>query len=302
MNERAESRGTSSSRGRFPPWMRKSVPSTGRSAEVAGLIADLNLQTVCRGAQCPNQAECFSRGVATFMILGATCTRDCRFCAVQPGRPGEPNPREPEAVAAAAARLGLGHVVITSVTRDDLPDGGASHFAATIRAVRDRLGDATVEVLTPDFLGQTASVDTVLAARPDVFNHNIETVRRLYPAVRPQADYNRSLAVLAHAARGAKADGDTVRIKSGLMVGFGETDDEIRQVLIDLRAAGVNMLTIGQYLAPSAKHAPVVRFVHPDQYEHWRQMALEMGFAAAAAGPYVRSSYLAEGLLRAANG
>ena len=276
-------------RRRLPAWLARRLPAAG-GQEVAGILSDLHLATVCTGAHCPNQAECYARGTATFMILGTRCTRDCRFCAVAPG-PGEPlRPDEPGAVAEACARMCLRHVVITSVTRDDLPDGGAGQFARTIRAVRRRLPGATVEVLTPDFLGRAADVDAVLDARPDVFNHNIETVGRLYPAVRPAGDYARSLSVIARA-----AGREAVRAKSGLMLGLSERDDEVRQVLRDLRGAGARLVTIGQYLAPSAEHVPVARFVTPERFDAWRSEAEAMGFAAAA-GPFVRSSYRAEAL------
>ena len=278
----------------FPPWLRKRVPTGGEARRVRALLAELRLETVCSGAHCPNLPECFARGTATFMVLGDTCTRSCRFCAVPDDPPGPPRDAEPEAVAEAAARLGLRHVVVTSVTRDDLPDGGARHFARTIRAVRARLPKAAVEVLVPDFEGREADVATVCDAGPDLFNHNVETVPRLYPAVRPQADYRRSLDVLACARR--LADGrDRPRFtKSGLMVGLGETGDEVRAVLADLREAGCGIVTIGQYLAPSKAHVPVARFVEPGEFADWESEARAMGFAAVAAGPFVRSSYRAD--------
>lgn len=274
-------------------------------------MAELELETVCRQARCPNQPECFARGTATFLILGPRCTRRCGFCAVPKGMgpqtqaaafegpsPAPPRPDEPAAVAEAAARLGLRHVVITSVTRDDLPDGGAAHFAAAIRAVRAALPQAAVEVLTPDFQGRLADLETVLAARPDVFNHNIETVPRLYPAVRPRADYRRSLDLLSYARRTSNW-GRTGWAKSGLMVGLGETDDEVVAALVDLRGAGCDIVTIGQYLAP-AGGLPVARYVRPAQFEAWAAYARQMGFAAAASGPLVRSSYQAERLVQTA--
>ena len=284
---------------RLPPWLKKRVPADSRAAEdVSKLLAELNINTVCREAHCPNQGECFSRGTAAFMILGDRCTRNCRFCAVLGGDPAPPDTDEPRAVAQAAARLGLRHVVITSVTRDDLDDGGAAYFAGTIRAVRARLPNAALEVLTPDFQGRLADVDTVLEARPDIFNHNVETVPRLYPAVRPQADFARSLAVLACAKARAGAAGMKLCTKSGLMVGLGETGDEVREVMQALREAGCDMLTIGQYLAPSQRHVPVARYVEPGEFAAWKVQAREMGFSAAAAGPFVRSSYHAEQLLQ----
>ena len=279
--------------------MRKDLPPVGESAKVRRLLARLRLVTVCAEAHCPNQAECFSCGTATFMILGDTCTRGCRFCAVAHGRPAPPRADEPQAIAEAAAELGLHHVVITSVTRDDLADGGAGQFTAAIAAVRSRLPQAAIEVLTPDFLGDCGSIDVVLAARPDVFNHNVETVPRLYEAVRPQAQYHRSLSVLARAARRRGADGAPVT-KSGIMLGLGETPQEVASVLADLRQAGVDALTIGQYLAPSPSHAPIERFVTPAEFHALEQAAIDMGFTAVASGPYVRSSYQAEGILRRA--
>jgi lipoic acid synthetase len=264
-------------------------------AAVQRILDSGHLNTVCDGAQCPNRAECFSRGTATFMILGDTCTRACRFCAVQKGTPVAPEADEPGRVAEAAARLKLKHAVVTSVTRDDLPDGGAGLFAATIRELRARLPEASVEVLIPDFKGDRILLETVLAAGPDVLNHNLETVRRLQAAIRPQADYERSLGVLRNAAawRGERP----ARVKSGLMTGLGETDLEIEEAMGDLRAAGVEFLTLGQYLAPSAGHAPVERYVEPGQFEIWGRRALEMGFAGVASGPLVRSSYRAERML-----
>ncbi|HUS92424.1 MAG TPA: lipoyl synthase, partial [Phycisphaerae bacterium] len=252
---------------RLPRWLRRRAP-TGRHAEaVRGLIEELGLATVCSSARCPNRAECFARRTATFLVLGDRCTRRCRFCAVPDGPPRPVRQDEPEAVAEACVRLGLRHTVITSVTRDDLPDGGAGHFARVVRAVRRRLPEAVIEVLTPDFRGDEAAVATVLAAGCDVFNHNVETVRRLYPAVRPEADYDRSLSVLA-AARGLAGPpaGCRVRTKSGLMVGLGETRAELRAAFADLRRAGCELLTVGQYLAPSPAHHPVARFVPPEEF------------------------------------
>lgn len=272
------------------------------------LLKSQSLHTVCQGAHCPNQHECFSRGIATFMILGDVCTRDCRFCAVTPGSPVPVDPDEPRRVAEAAAKLNLRHVVVTSVTRDDLPDGGARHFAAVIQALHQSLPDATVEVLTPDFKGVERDLNTVLEAGPDVFNHNLETVRRLQTAIRPAARYDRSLAVLGYVAarvnkNGVSGTGDGtkhIRVKSGLMVGLGETDAEIIETMGDLHKAGVELLTIGQYLAPSATHAPVMRFVPPAQFKEFENVGREMGFLNVAAGPLVRSSYMAESQFLAA--
>jgi lipoic acid synthetase len=284
---------------RFPPWLRKRIPAGGEAAEVRRLLAELGLATVCSGAHCPNLPECYARGTATFLILGNSCTRSCRFCAIEKRPPGALREDEPQAVAEAAARLKLRHVVITSVTRDDLADGGAGHFARTIRAVRDRLPQIVIEVLTPDFQGSRACVATVLAAGPDIFNHNIETVPRLYATVRPEADYRRSLDVLAYSvgARHAsplQGQGNRIYTKSGLMLGLGETADEIRACLADLRGAGCDIVTIGQYLAPSASHHPVARFVDPAEFAAWEAEARALGFAAVASGPFVRSSYQAE--------
>jgi len=249
--------------GRLPEWLRRSLPAG--AGAVRRLIGREGLSTVCLHARCPNAAECFSRGTLTFMILGDRCTRSCRFCAVAADGPPAPvDPDEPQRVADAAGRLGLRHVVITSVTRDDLLDGGAGQFANVVRAVRDVLPRATVEILTPDFQGDPASIDAAVAAGPDVFNHNVETVPRLYGAVRPQADYRRSLAVLARAGRHRPG---RPLIKSGLMVGMGERPGEIAEILRDLRSAGCDILTIGQYLAPSPEHHPVARFVPPEEFE-----------------------------------
>ncbi len=279
---------------RFPPWIRKRAGTSAEAARVHRLLADLGLATVCSSAHCPNLCECYARGTATFLILGSTCTRSCRFCAIRRADPGPLRQDEPERVAEAAARLGLAHVVVTSVTRDDLGDGGAGHFARTIRAIRMRLPRAVIEVLTPDFQGSREALEIVLAARPDVFNHNVETVPRLYAAVRPEADYGRSLEVLRYAAERAPQEGLKIWTKSGLMVGLGETDGEVRAVLADLRRAGCEIVTMGQYLAPSPAHAPVARFVEPQRFAAWEAEARAMGFRAAAAGPFVRSSYRAE--------
>ena len=281
---------------RFPPWMRKKLFAGGKIRNVERVLKDLKLCTVCVSAQCPNRLECFCRGTATFMILGERCTRDCRFCAIGGGEVAPPREDEPAAVAKAAEELGLRHVVITSVTRDDLSDGGAAQFVRTVEAVRERLPRATLEVLTPDFLGDPVSIEAVLASRPDVFNHNVETVARLYSEVRPQASYRRSLGVLGHARYCAPGSGARPLVKSGLMVGLGESDAEVEQVLLDLRAVGVDAVTIGQYLAPSPDHVPIARFVSPEQFAEWESAARQMGFDAVWSGPYVRSSYNAEKL------
>jgi len=278
---------------RLPRWMRKPIP-TGRSiSTVAELLRRLDLPTVCHSAKCPNRPECFARGTAAFMILGDRCTRSCRFCAVNKGPPPPVDNREPQAVAEACLRLGLRHVVITSVTRDDLPDGGAGHFACVTRAVRSRLPEAVIEILTPDFGGETRAIDTALAGGCNVFNHNIETAERLYPAVRPQGDYRRSLSVLRHVGQ-SRCD---VHTKSGIMVGLGETREEIRTVMRDLREAGCEILTVGQYLSPSRGHHPIERFVEPKEFVEIDREARDLGFSAVMAGPFVRSSYHAEDLL-----
>ena len=263
------------------------MASPGRNAEVEGLLDELRLNTVCRSAKCPNRGECFASGTATFLIMGEACTRGCRFCAVDTASPEPLDPGEPARVGEAARRMGLSHVVVTTVTRDDLPDGGAAHFVAVIEAVRDAAPSAHVEVLTSDFGGQMDAVDTVAAARPDVFNHNVETVPRLYAEVRPGADYRRSLDVLAR----VHVTQPDLPTKSGLMVGLGETRQEVVDVLRDLRAHGVDIVTIGQYLRPSARHLPVTEFVEPSAFKWYAEQAREIGFPGVAASPFVRSSY-----------
>jgi len=260
---------------------------------VRALLGELRLHTVCQSAHCPNQGECFARGTATFLILGNTCTRSCGFCAVDRGTPAAPDPAEPRRVAEAAARLRLRHVVVTSVTRDDLPDGGSGQFAATIAAVRAAC-QATVEVLAPDFQGSDECLARVMEARPEVYSHNVETVPRLYPLVRPQASYERSLELLRRVA----AHGHGILPKSGLMVGLGESHTEVVAVMDDLRGAGCEALTIGQYLRPSSAHLPVERFVPPEEFDSYREEATALGFGAVAAAPFVRSSYHADALLK----
>jgi lipoic acid synthetase len=292
---------------RLPRWLRKAIPAGPEAAQVRRVLGRLELGTVCSSARCPNQAECFARGTATFMILGDRCTRRCRFCAVPCGEPPPVNDAEADAVAEAAATLGLRHVVITSVTRDDLPDGGAGHFAKVTLAVRARLPEAVIEVLVPDFQGDERALATALAGGCDVLNHNVETVPRLYPAVRAQADYRRSLRLLEAAKRirggavDAAADAPAKRLwtKSGLMLGLGETREELPAVLADLRAAGCDILTLGQYLAPSPTHHPVARFIPPEEFDEIRAQAQSFGFSAVAAGPFVRSSYHAEDVFNA---
>jgi lipoic acid synthetase len=274
-----------------PSWLWRRISAEREEAvrRMEQLLSDLGLHTVCQEALCPNLPECFGQGTATFMILGDVCTRNCRFCAVKKGRPQPPDPEEPERVAEAAVRLHLQHVVVTSVTRDDLPDGGAGHFAATVRAVRRRLPGARVEVLIPDFRGSLAALETVLDAGPDVVNHNVETVPRLYPVIRPQADYRRSLGVLSW----VKARSPQTATKSGLMLGLGEQVAEVLQVLYDLREAGCDLLTLGQYLQPTERQSPVARYISPEEFAEYRAKAEAMGFRGVAAGPLVRSSYQA---------
>jgi lipoic acid synthetase len=267
-----------------------------RFGQVHGLVGDLGLHTVCRSAKCPNIHECWGHGTATLMLLGNLCTRSCRFCAVPAGRPAAVDQDEPRRAAEAAKRMNLRHVVLTSVTRDDLPDGGAAIFAGTIHAMREAIPGVSVEVLTSDFEGRESSLNLVLEARPDVFSHNLETVARLQPVIRPQASYGRSLGVL----RAAAAWRPALAIKSGIMLGFGETAEEVRQTMRDLYDAGCRLLTLGQYLQPTRHHRPVTRFVPPEEFDAHGAAAREMGFAGVASGPMVRSSYRADELLRLA--
>ena len=270
-----------------PSWLRRKLPSGPQYEQIRSMIGKGQLHTVCQEANCPNQFECFSAHTATFLILGATCTRNCRFCNIDGGQPGPLDPDEPRRVAEAAAKMNLRYVVVTSVTRDDLEDGGSGHFAATIDALREKIPGVQVEVLIPDLQGDQSSLETVLAARPDVLNHNMETVRRLYSTVRPQADYDRSLELLA---RVNKID-PFIPAKSGIMLGLGETEEEVRQVIADVYRTGCRMLTIGQYLQPTPQHLPVADFIPPEEFERWRKLALKVGFEKVASGPFVRSSY-----------
>lgn len=281
-----ESSPRSGSGRRLPEWLKRSLPSGNGNFFTQSLIEDLRLETVCESARCPNRPDCWSRKTATFMILGEVCTRPCGFCSVPKGQPEVVEVDEPERVAEAAVRLGLKHVVITSVTRDDLPDGGAGHFAASIAAVRART-DAAVEVLTPDFQGDPVAIDIVIKARPDVYNHNLETVPRLYRKVRGRADYRRSLDLLQ---RVRQVD-PTIVTKAGLMLGIGETIEELFDVIADLRAIDCDILTLGQYLAPTLKHIPVARFLPPAEFDDIAARARQLGFRQVVAGPYVRSSY-----------
>jgi len=275
-----------------PKWLRRPLPTGPEYEKVRAMISEDRLHTVCQEAKCPNMWECFSQKTATFLIMGSRCTRNCGFCSVLPGPLGPPDPAEPARVADVAHQMGLKYVVVTSVTRDDIPDGGASRFAQTIEAVRSKMPDACVEVLIPDFQGNRDALLTVLRARPDVLNHNIETVPRLYPRVRPQAEYQRSLDIL----RWAHAHDAALPVKSGLMLGLGEKQPEVEDTLADLRAAGCRILTLGQYLQPSKNHLPVARFIPPEEFETWRRRAVKIGFTEVASGPFVRSSYHAKEL------
>lgn len=275
---------------RLPEWLRRSEVNWIALHELKSDLRRHGLHTVCESARCPNIHECFGRGSATFMILGNECTRSCGFCSVPRGR-GEPlDPEEPENVARMAEELGLRYVVITSVNRDEMPDGGAAHWAATVRAVRRRLPDARVEVLTPDFCGNREALRTVIAAGPDVFNHNLETVARLYRPVRPQAVYRQSLDVLA----AVKSEFPKMITKSGLMVGLGETESEVQQILRDLRSVRCDVVTIGQYLQPTRRNLLVVRYVEPAEFERYREFGMTLGFRNVFSGPLVRSSYMAD--------
>jgi lipoic acid synthetase len=281
-------------RSRLPSWLKRRLPKGNGNFFTEGLLRELRLETVCENARCPNRPECYARRTATFMILGNTCTRPCGFCAVPRGAPEMLEDDEPSRVALAAHKLGLRHVVITSVTRDDLEDGGADHFYRTILAVRARTG-AVVEVLTPDFLGDHAAIDRVLQASPEVYNHNMETVPRLYRKVRGRAVYERSLDLLAR----VKRLRPEIITKSGLMLGLGETTEELLEVLADLRAVGCDTLTLGQYLAPTLKHIPVARFVPPEEFDRLAVLARSLGFSQVASGPFVRSSYHADEMVDA---
>jgi lipoic acid synthetase len=280
-----------------PDWLKKRLPSGHEYEKTRALLKNARLHTVCQGAQCPNLWECFSQKTATFMIMGERCTRTCRFCAVDHGPVGPPDPDEPVRVAAAVRDLSLKYVVVTAVTRDDLPDGGAGLFAQTVLEVYRKNPETLIEVLVPDFQGSKKALRTLVGARPEVVNHNIETVPRLYAAVRPEADYQRSLELL----RNIRFYDSAIYTKSGIMLGLGESDREIRQALLDLLEAGCSLLTLGQYLQPTRKHLSVQRYVHPEEFEQWRAVALKMGFAEVVGGPFVRSSYQAHKLYQAVN-
>ena len=275
---------------RKPAWIRAKAPTSPQVAETRKLMRDNNLHTVCEEAACPNLGECWQKKHATMMILGAICTRACAFCNVATGRPNAVDPLEPQHVADAVATLSLAHVVITSVDRDDLPDGGAGHFAATIAALRATAPATTIEILTPDFLKKPGALETVVDACPDVFNHNLETVPRLYPGIRPGARYFHSLRLLDQ----VKQRDLAMFTKSGLMVGLGESREEVGQVMDDMRAADIDFLTIGQYLQPTPKHAPIDRFVTPDEFKGYEKLAYGKGFLKVSATPMTRSSYHAD--------
>lgn len=272
---------------RKPAWIRVKAPTSPEYAETRNLMRGLKLNTVCEEAACPNIGECWKNKHATFMILGSICTRGCAFCNVETGRPDKLDPHEPDNVAQAVGELKLSHVVITSVDRDDLDDGGADHFARTITAIRQSSPDTTIEILTPDFQKKPGAVEAVVAARPDVFNHNLETAPRLYPTIRPGARYFTSLHLLAT----VKEIDPTIFTKSGIMVGLGETKEEVAQVMDDLRAADVDFITIGQYLQPTPKHAAVDRFVTPEEFESYTRLAKAKGFLMVSASPLTRSSH-----------
>jgi lipoic acid synthetase len=277
-----------------PPWLKKRLPPIQDLMKVKSILEEMTLHTVCEEARCPNLGDCFANGTATILILGEICTRDCGFCAVQHGLPVKINEAEPERVAQAVKRMGLQYVVITSVTRDDLEDGGASHFAKTIQAIRSLDQRIKVEVLVPDFGGASSSWATVLNEGPDVLNHNIETIPRLYPVVRPQADYIRSLSLLKR----SKKEYPHILTKSGFMLGLGEEKQEVLELMEDLKRAGCSLLTIGQYLQPRPDRLPVVQYIPPEQFEEYQKIGIEKGFKSVASGPFVRSSFHASQMFK----
>lgn len=279
-----------------PGWLKIRLHRTAEFAEVRQIVEKHGLHTICSSGRCPNMAECWSRKTATFMILGDVCTRGCRFCATRTGHPLAPDAQEPQHVAQSVALMKLRYVVITSVTRDDLPDGGARHWAATVEEIRSQNPDAAIELLIPDFDARPDLMDVVIASKPDIIGHNIETVERLTPEIRSRAKYQTSLDTLHYLAR------QGVATKSGLMVGLGESDEEVIKTLHDLRDAGVKIVTLGQYLRPTLEHYPVAAYITPEKFEEYRLQALEMGFSYCASAPMVRSSYLAEEALDSVNG
>jgi len=275
---------------RKPKWLRIKIQGGPEKASVEALLDKLSLHSVCEEANCPNRMECFSKSTATFMILGRICSRRCTFCNVEKGSPELVDLNEPSNLANAVAKLKLKHVVITSVTRDDLPDGGAAHFAAVLEEIRKRNEKITTEVLIPDFKGNKKALDCLIQAKPEVINHNVETVPRLYPSVRPKAVYTRSLELLQH----VKTADETIFTKSGIMLGLGEKEEEVFHVLKDLRSSACDFLTIGQYLAPCRLHHPVIEYIHPEVFEKYRKAALQFGFKHVSSAPLVRSSYNAQ--------
>ena len=274
----------------FPPWLKKKVPSNRKIKQTRQILDDLELNTVCESASCANMGECFSKKTATFMIMGNTCTRNCQFCAVTGGEPETLDQNEPDHLAQAVVKLGLKHVVITSVTRDDLGDGGASHFAECIKKVRSQDSEIIIEVLTPDFNKKIKSLKLVADSDPDIFNHNVETIPRFYDKVRPEADYQRSLKVISL----IKDFNNSIFTKSGIMVGLGETETEVIQVMKDLRSIDCDILTIGQYLQPTSNQVPVEEYITPEQFSKYEEIGRDLGFKYIASGPYVRSSYQAD--------
>lgn len=280
---------------RKPEWLRVKLSDGHAMNYTKGVISQFSLNTVCEEANCPNKIECFGRKTATFMILGSSCTRNCRFCNVNFGRPDTVDDEEPENLAKAVSKLGLEHAVITSVTRDDLPDGGAAHFARVVEWIRKLSPQTTAEVLIPDFKGSIGALKTVEDAVPDVIAHNVETVPRLYGSVCPQSNYKTSLEVL----KNIKLLNQAIKSKTGIMVGLGETKEEMVKVFAELRGVGCEILTIGQYLAPSKQHHPIIEYIHPDVFEEYKRIALDMGFSHVSSGPFVRSSYHAGEALKA---
>ncbi len=281
---------TSDTRQRLPEWIKRPVPMYDAQSDINRILIKTGLNTVCNSARCPNRCECFSKNTATFMILGDTCTRNCRFCSVLSGIPAEVNKNEPDLIAKAVLELGINYAVITSVTRDDLNDYGSQHFADTIKAIRTADKNIKIEVLVPDFCGDQNAIQTVVSAKPDVFNHNIETVKNLYPKVRPEADYEQSLNVLKY----VKEINPSILTKSGIMVGLGESFEEISETFNDLNSIGCNIVTVGQYIQPTKNHLQTDRFLHPDEFKEIEKEAKTVGIKNVFCGPLVRSSYKAK--------
>ncbi|OGI04341.1 MAG: lipoyl synthase [Candidatus Melainabacteria bacterium GWF2_32_7] len=280
-------------RQKLPEWVKRGIIDTETTRTVRKILRENNLNTVCESARCPNKSECYSKNTATFMILGNTCTRNCKFCSVNSGTPELINPNEPDLIAEAVKKLGLNYVVITSVTRDDLEDGGAMHFANTIRSIKKIDNEIKVEVLTPDFQGNLDSINVVIEAKPDVFNHNVETVETLYPKVRPQAEYKRSLEMIKY----IKSENPEIYTKSGFMVGLGETFKQISELLQDLKEHNCDIVTVGQYIQPTRNHLDVFRYLQPEEFDHIKQLALKTGIKYPISAPLVRSSYKAKEII-----